>query len=53
VAVIGRTDTGADIYAVIERDNQLAFNAMLKRITGTMYVRPDAAEAGIEYLLTQ
>ena len=32
VALVGRTRSGADLYAVIERDNQLAFNANLKRI---------------------
>jgi hypothetical protein len=32
IALVGRTSSGADVYAVIERDNQLAFNANLKRV---------------------
>jgi hypothetical protein len=32
IIVVGSTPTGADVYAVIERDNQLAANGLIKRI---------------------
>jgi Esterase-like activity of phytase/LVIVD repeat len=32
IIVVGATPTGADVFAVIERDNQLAANGLIKRI---------------------
>ena len=32
IALVGRTASGSDVYAVIERDNRLAFHANLKRV---------------------